>query len=202
MSWISERLLLAATPLLAAVATRKKTVSKKSAKRPAASKARARPSGTPGTRKPTPVRPSGRAAERGKTGRTKAGRHPASKGGESAPSPKPPPPPPPPAPRPVAPTGRAILLAPINGQYTDSVYPKFRWLSVGGATRYQVVWSEDPNWGGTLSVLSIATEAAVPVEKPLRPNTIYYWRVRGGNDAGWGPWSPSGSFRVLEEPAA
>ncbi len=46
-----------------------------------------------------------------------------------------------------------------------------------------------------------ATEATVPVEKPLIVGAIYYWRVRGGNDAGWGPWSPVSSFRVLEETA-
>lgn len=197
MNWLLERLLFLATPLLAAAAPRKKAAAKRTAKRSTAIKGR--PMGPRG-RKPAAARGALKTATREKGG-PKAGRR-SAKTAEPAPTPKPPPPPPPPAPRPVAPTGRAILLAPINGQYTDSVYPKFRWLSVGGATRYQVVWSEDPSFTTTQSVLSIATEATVPVEKPLRPNNLYYWRVRGGNDAGWGPWSPSAPFRVMEEPTA
>lgn len=104
-----------------------------------------------------------------------------------------------PAQKPVAPTGRAILLSPENDKFTDSLYPTFRWLSVGGAARYEVVWSEEPNWAQAHPVISIATEAAVPVEKPLRVGAIYYWRVRGGNEGGWGPWSSVSSFRVLDE---
>lgn len=101
--------------------------------------------------------------------------------------------------KPAAPTGRAILLAPENDKFTDTLYPTFRWLSVGGAARYEVVWSEEPNWAQAHPVISIATEAAVPVEKPLRAGVTYYWRVRGGNEGGWGPWSAISSFRVLDE---
>ena len=104
-----------------------------------------------------------------------------------------------PLPKPVAPFGRAILLVPKDGTYVDSFHPTFRWLSVGGATRYEVQWGEDATLGNKYGTVSLATEATVPVEKPLRVGAIYYWRVRGGNDGGWGPWSPIGSFRVLEE---
>ncbi len=102
-------------------------------------------------------------------------------------------------PKPEPPAGRAILLSPESGKYADSVNPKFRWLSVGGATRYEVFWSEDLNLSSGYSVISIATEAAVPVEKPLRVGATYYWRVRGGNEGGWGPWSSAGTFSVVEE---
>ncbi len=104
-----------------------------------------------------------------------------------------------PLPRPTPPIGRAILISPEDGKYVDSVNPTFRWLSVGGATRYEVLWGEDPGLSNGHSTISLATEATVPVEKPLRVGATYYWRVRGGNDGGWGPWSPTASFRVLEE---
>ena len=100
---------------------------------------------------------------------------------------------------PVAPFGRAILLVPKDGTYVDSFHPTFRWLSVGSATRYEVQWGEDTTFGNKHGTVSLATEATVPVEKPLQVGPMYYWRVRGGNDGGWGPWSPTGSFRVLEE---
>jgi len=104
-----------------------------------------------------------------------------------------------PLPKPVAPFGRAILLVPKDGTYVDSFHPTFRWLSVGGATRYELQWGEDATLGTKYGTVSLATEATVPVEKPLRVGAVYYWRVRGGNDGGWGPWSPISSFRVLEE---
>jgi len=107
--------------------------------------------------------------------------------------------PPEPPPKPVPPVGRPILLSPEQGKYADSVNPRFRWLSVGGATRYEVNWSQDPNLANPYTVISIATEAMVPVEKPLTIGATYYWRARGGNEAGWGPWSNIGSFGVLEE---
>lgn len=105
-----------------------------------------------------------------------------------------------PAVKPIAPAARPQLLTPENGKYADSVYPKFRWLSVGGANRYEVTWSEHPDLTGSESVNSVATEVSVPSEKPLRVGEIYYWRVRGGNAGGWGPWSSLSSFQVLEGP--
>lgn len=104
-----------------------------------------------------------------------------------------------PLPPPVPPYGRAILLVPKDATYVESLHPTFRWLSVGGATKYEVQWGEDPTLTNKYSAISLATEATVPVEKPLRVGAAYYWRVRGGNDAGWGPWSPVSSLRVLEE---
>lgn len=103
-----------------------------------------------------------------------------------------------PAPKPVAPTGRAILIAPENDKFTASLHPIFRWLSVGGANRYEVAWSETPDFTHPYSTISFKTEATVPVEKPLHIGATYTWRVRGGNEGGWGPWSSSATFRVLE----
>jgi hypothetical protein len=104
-----------------------------------------------------------------------------------------------PLPKPAPPIGRAILLVPENDKFTDSQHPTFRWLSVGGATRYEITWSEDSDFQSAYSIASIATEATVPVEKPLRIGGTYHWRVRGGNESGWGPWSASAAFRVLAE---
>ncbi len=111
-------------------------------------------------------------------------------------------PPRPPPPKPVPPTGRAILLSPENGKFAESLHPRFRWLSVGGATRYEVAWSGSAGFSDSHTIVSIATEAAVPDEEPLSVGVGYYWRVRGGNESGWGPWSPAFSFQVLEEPPA
>jgi len=116
----------------------------------------------------------------------------------SVPTPPPLPTVPPPT-QPSRPIGRAILISPGNEKVVDSLHPTFRWLSVGGATHYEIVWGEDPALTTPHRLMSIATEAAVPLEDPLQPGKTYYWRVRGGNESGWSPWSETGSFRVLEE---
>ncbi len=206
MSSLSERLVRFLSPLLAA-STRGKAKRKPArAAAPAAKRRRpaprrvARPALRPAIKTPAarPKKAAPTAAKRAKAGRPSR----ALKSIRIEVPPKPAPAPAePPAPV-AAPTGRAILLSPENGKFADSLYPRFRWLSVGGASRYEIAWSEDPNLGGARSILSVATEAVVPVEQPLHPETDYYWRVRGGNSAGWGPWSPAASFRVLEEPPA
>ncbi len=179
-----------ATPLFAAAVT-KKTKAKSAAARPSRKRAptprkRARPAAAKKAARPkkSPGRPPARTA-------------PATKAPGTLPA-RPGPPPPKPAP----PTGRAILLSPENGKFADSQHPKFRWLSVGGATRYEVAWSDRPDFSDSFTIVSIATEAAVPTEEPLSVGVAYYWRVRGGNESGWGPWSPAASFQVLEEPPA
>lgn len=202
MSSLLERLLITASvmvaPFLAAATTPKKTSAKaaKSRKVKAARPALEKKKALRAAKKP--ARPAGaRSAKNNRSGqRQKEQEPPAAKVAESRATRAEP------VPKPVPPAGRALLLAPENGKYADSIHPKFRWLSVGGATRYEVAWSEHSDLSGAHSVISIATEAAVPVEKPLRVGATYYWRVRGGNEGGWGPWSPAISFQVLEEPPA
>lgn len=201
MSSLLERLLVTAsvivTPLLGASATPKRTTGKAAKPRKAktARPAREKKTALRPAKKSKPTSARGAKNDRG-SARQKEQVPPAAKTAASrAPGTEP-------AHKPVPPTGRAMLLAPENGKYADSIHPKFRWLSVGGATRYEVAWSEHSDLSGAHSVISIATEAAVPVEKPLRVGATYYWRVRGGNEGGWGPWSPAISFQVLEEPPA
>lgn len=198
MRSLLERLLLLASPLLCAAATSKKSAKTKRARTPTRKSA---PAKTPrGARKreapKAAVKSKGRAAkpERRGAAAQKNQSPPPAKGTTAQTKATEP------AVKPAPPAGRPLLLTPENGKYSDSVYPKFRWLSVGGANCYEVMWSEHPDMTDSQSVSSVATEAAVPVEKPLRVGAIYYWRVRGGNAGGWGPWSSLSSFQVLEGP--
>jgi len=195
MHLIENWILRAGMPLILAKAKGKRKPVKKKVKRPAAT-ARTRVKRSRVNRK---ARPSKRPTPRALRGKkvTARGRTPAQVPAAPAVAPKPVESEPPP--KPVPPIGRAILLSPENEKFVDSFHPTFRWLSVGGATRYEIAWGEDPAFHVCHAIFSISTEAAVPVEKPLSLGKAYYWRVRGGNESGWSPWSAVASFRVLEE---
>jgi len=199
MRSLLERLLVLASPLFAAAATPKKTTAPK-VKRSRAlhPRSKTKPKGTRASSPQATRKAAAKAKERAP--RVEHPAAPARKPQEqSVAKALPPTKPVEPQPKPSAPTGRAILLVPENGKYADSL-PRFRWLSVGGANRYEVMWSDRPDFAAATSVTSIATEKAVPVEEPLSVGVTYYWHVRGGNEGGWGPWSSTASFQVLEGP--
>lgn len=103
-----------------------------------------------------------------------------------------------PPPRPLeAPIGAPSILVPKAGLPIASLTPIMRWMYVGGATRYEVEWSHDAHFGRGKSITLVSTQTAITLDaaNELKPGTMYKWRVRGGNDAGWGPWSPPESFR-------
>ncbi len=107
-----------------------------------------------------------------------------------------------PPPRPVeAPIGAPNILVPKGGLPVASLTPILRWMYVGGATQYEVEWSPDAHFGRGHSVSQVARQTAISVDaaNELKPATNYRWRVRGGNEAGWGPWSPPESFRSPEK---
>ncbi len=113
--------------------------------------------------------------------------------------PKPVEPPPPPPPPPVAPLQAPGLFSPQSGESAETLTPSFRWFYVGGASHYQLVWSPDANFHRQHILLTNQTAASLPPEQALEPGTTYVWRVRGGNEGGWGPWSAIRSFRTPEK---
>jgi hypothetical protein len=88
------------------------------------------------------------------------------------------------------------LFSPLPGEAAESLTPSFRWFYVGGARHYELVWSPDANFHRQHILLTNQTAASLPVEQTLEPDTVYAWRVRGGNEGGWGPWSTTRVFRT------
>lgn len=107
-----------------------------------------------------------------------------------------------PPPRPLeAPISAPSILLPKGGSSIGSLTPNMRWMYVGGATRYEVEWSADAHFGRGRSITLVATQTTITLDalNELKPATNYLWRVRGGNDAGWGPWSHPETFRSPEK---
>ncbi len=86
------------------------------------------------------------------------------------------------------------LITPVNNASVSSDTVKCVW----GASPSSWDWFEIST--DSLFVSSTSVDSAVmsctKVVRNLRDNTLYYWRVRGGNLTGWGPFSERRSFKV------
>lgn len=106
-----------------------------------------------------------------------------------------------PTPKNEPPIGAPNILLPKGGLPVLSLTPSLRWMYVGGATRYEIEWSHDNHFGrghGS-TMVSAQTLVTLDANHALKPGMMYQWRVRGGNDSGWGPWSSTESFKSPEK---
>ncbi len=93
--------------------------------------------------------------------------------------------------------GQVTLLAPGPQAIIAADSVTFRWqASQPGVTRY---WHElaigDSTFTGFVLVDSSLTDTS-KVSRQLLSNQTYYWRVRGRNQSGWGPFSTIRSFTI------
>ena len=80
-----------------------------------------------------------------------------------------------------------ILLSPINGNFLNTSTPTFSWNPVADADSYRIQIDNQANFSSPerMQTLVVTNYIASP---GLADNT-YYWRVRGLNSGGAGPWS-------------
>ena len=95
------------------------------------------------------------------------------------------------------------LVSPPNGSMGQSLTPLLDWDSIAIANTYQVQVSKNSSFSTFVldSNGIINSSVRIPTGK-LSPDSIYYWRVRGINPYGQGPWSAVWNFRVLSVPPA
>jgi hypothetical protein len=102
---------------------------------------------------------------------------------------------------PGAPTTAPTLLSPANDSTGVPLSRTLVWNGISGINSYQLELSTSADFTTKLVDTSglAATSFAV---SGMAENTLYYWRVRGANAAGSGPWSPVWSFTTLTVPKA
>lgn len=105
-------------------------------------------------------------------------------------------------PRPPAPD----LVYPEDGDTLEVNMFTFRWSEVELADFYLIEVTDDPSFDSVLFADSTLTQNRLRIVVPV-PNGDYYWRIKGGNDNGWGPYSEVWSFRIdhivgIYEPAS
>jgi predicted secreted protein len=100
-----------------------------------------------------------------------------------------------PAPTVQSPVGGATVSVPFMFNWTDTPNPQ--------VSAYDLDVDTDPNFAGSFGVLLVQgvnrSDYVVAHDVPLPPGT-YFWRVRALHGAVAGPWSASGSFRVVASP--
>lgn len=85
------------------------------------------------------------------------------------------------------------LIAPTNNAADQSGIILFQWQSDAGADTYQLQVSTNASFTNLIYAESGLTETQRQVG-PIDYGTTFYWRVRGANSAGNGPWSSIRSF--------
>ncbi len=98
------------------------------------------------------------------------------------------------APSPVPPPAPA-QMAPPNGASGEPDLLELIWHSATGATSYRLQIGSD----SAFASLAVDDSTLIDTSRlvgPLSPSAWYYWRVRGKNGAGAGPYSPIRSFQI------
>ena len=93
-----------------------------------------------------------------------------------------------------APIAPPDLISPSNGSIITTFTPVLDWNDVSGTTGYKVQLSVDSLFiAPILDSIVVPSQITVPVGR-LIGSTKYYWRVRGMNVGGFGPWSVVWNF--------
>ncbi len=94
------------------------------------------------------------------------------------------------------PASAPTAVDPPDGAMDVDTTVDLTWTAVDGATSYSVEVATDDAFTNVVASVDGVSGTTTTVG-PLEEGTTYYWRVRGENDAGAGPWSSAFSFTTL-----
>ncbi|RMG61414.1 MAG: T9SS C-terminal target domain-containing protein [Bacteroidetes bacterium] len=93
------------------------------------------------------------------------------------------------------PTAQALGPVDLAGQ--SATMPVFSWAPLPTATRYALEVATSPAFGASIMFqVDGLSETTSSLPFALTPATTYYWRVRGGNACGDGPFGPTQAFHT------
>lgn len=95
------------------------------------------------------------------------------------------------------PVAAPTLLAPPNGATNQPLTLTLDWNDVFGTSGYKVLMSTDSLFNTFILDSTVtASQFSVPAGL-LSASSVYYWRVRGFNTGGFGPWSVTWRFSTI-----
>lgn len=94
-----------------------------------------------------------------------------------------------------------VLTAPVDNATSVELQPEFSWQVDPEANTYQIQVSLNDEFTSNVINESSIAETEFNPTGLLSMGTEYFWRVRGTDDIGNGPWSETRSFTVVEPTA-
>jgi hypothetical protein len=96
-----------------------------------------------------------------------------------------------------APPPAPSLISPTNGQQGVTLTPNMLWTTAAGSSSYHIQIATDLNFNNIIyQATPTSTSHTIPSGN-LALNTLYFWRVRGQNVSGFGPYSSTFNFRSI-----
>jgi hypothetical protein len=95
---------------------------------------------------------------------------------------------------------QVTLASPANAATSISVPTTLRWHPISGVTKYEFDLSTSASFSSYVTLDSALTDTQ-KVISGLNLNSIYYWRVRAQNTAGWGSFSTTWNFTTFDIPS-
>jgi uncharacterized lipoprotein YddW (UPF0748 family) len=89
------------------------------------------------------------------------------------------------------------LVYPPNVTTNIPITLVFRWNRVADATKYRLEISTTTDFSSIVADSAGITDTTL-AHSGLQNFTIYSWRVKAGNDLGYGEWSPALRFRTIQ----
>ncbi len=100
------------------------------------------------------------------------------------------------------PTDQAVAIKPVDSE-NEVPFKKtqFEWtkvprtdLGLASESGYEMLISTTQDFSDTLIYNQRVFEESISLENKFSPKTTYFWKTRGWNEAGFGPWSEGFSF--------
>ena len=82
-----------------------------------------------------------------------------------------------------------VLITPPDGRVVNSSNVNYSWNASSGATQYHIQVAFDSVFTMLGLDANIGGATALPVSGFPNDGTTFYWRVKAGNSAGWGPYA-------------
>jgi hypothetical protein len=87
-----------------------------------------------------------------------------------------------------------VLISPADGDTAVSTYAVFTWSPAPGAETYHLQVAKEYQFSTILLDKDGITDTIYAITNPLQSYTNYYWKLKGINTGGEGPWSGSRMF--------
>ena len=89
------------------------------------------------------------------------------------------------------------LKSPLSNSNNNVLKPNLAWTTKANAIKYRLQVSTDTTFAITSLIDSVMTVNAFDFTKSLASNTKFFWRIKAGDNTGYGIWSDIFSFKTI-----